>query len=61
MSRITSFATSPNSTRPRLVISPAITTRPVLMRASQATRLSGSAARKPSRIASEIWSQTLSG
>ncbi len=61
MSRITFFAISPNSTLARLVISPAMTTSPVLMSASQATRLSASSARIASRMASEIWSQTLSG
>src|SRR5205809_300642 len=43
MSRITFFAISPNSTLARLVISPAMTTSPVLMSASQATRLAASA------------------
>src|SRR5262245_20855512 len=61
ISRMTRLATSPNSHRPWLVISPATTTIPVLMSASQATRLSGSCARSESRIASEIWSHTLSG
>src|SRR5262249_45736286 len=43
------------------VISPATTTRSVVTRVSQATRLSGSAARQWSRTASLIWSATLSG
>src|SRR5260370_27625807 len=36
-------------------------TRPVVMTVSQATRASGSLARIASRMASEIWSATLSG
>src|SRR5215471_16559100 len=36
-------------------------TRPVAVRVSQATRLTGSSARQASRIASEIWSAILSG
>src|SRR5258708_34458965 len=36
-------------------------TRPVVMTVSQATRASGSLARMASRMASEIWSATLSG
>src|ERR1019366_9382311 len=43
------------------VISPAITTRPVQVRVSQATRLFGSSRRQASRMASEIWSAILSG
>src|SRR5436190_10296695 len=42
-------------------ISPDMTTRFVLTRHSQATRLSGSSARAASRMPSEIWSATLSG
>src|ERR1700692_3474046 len=38
-----------------------MTTRPVAVRVSQATRLEGSSARQASRIASEIWSAILSG
>src|ERR1700749_5127144 len=49
------------STYALVVISPAITTRPVAVRVSQATRLVGSSARQASRIASEIWSAILSG
>jgi hypothetical protein len=41
--------------------SPPITTRLVVAKVSQATRASGSSARKASRTASEIRSQTLSG
>src|SRR6266478_8575810 len=49
------------STYALVVISPAMTTRPVAVRVSQATRLYGSCARQASRIASEIWSAILSG
>src|SRR5467141_2470759 len=49
------------STYALVVISPAMTTRPVAVRVSQATRLDGSSARQASRIASEIWSAILSG
>src|ERR671938_311341 len=45
----------------RVVISPATTARSVVTRVSQATRLWGSAARQWSRMASLIWSATLSG
>src|SRR5271156_1841171 len=38
-----------------------MTTRPVAVRVSQATRLAGSSRRQASRIASEIWSAILSG
>src|SRR5271165_7189566 len=38
-----------------------MTTRPVAVKVSQATRLKGSSARQASRIASEIWSAILSG
>ena len=44
-----------------VVISPATTTRPVVISVSQATRLFGSFARTASRTASEIWSAILSG
>src|SRR5262249_21160014 len=44
-----------------VVISPATTTRSVVTRVSQATRLLGSASRQKSRTASLIWSATLSG
>src|SRR5439155_15822142 len=44
-----------------VVISPATTTRSVVTSVSQATRLDGSAARQWSRMASLIWSATLSG
>src|SRR5437763_3114744 len=46
---------------PRPRISPARTTRLVVVIVSQATRASGSLDRKRSTIASEIWSATLSG
>src|SRR5580693_7585041 len=49
------------STYALVVISPAITTSPVQVSVSQATRLNGSSARQASRIASEIWSAILSG
>src|SRR5579863_6517531 len=49
------------STYALVVISPAITTRPVAVRVSQATRLVGSSVRQASRMASEIWSAILSG
>src|SRR5713226_1080809 len=38
-----------------------MTTRPVAVRVSQATRLEASSARQASRMASEIWSAILSG
>src|SRR6478672_5898636 len=44
-----------------VVISPATTTRPVVISVSQATRLSGSFASAASRTESEIWSAILSG
>ena len=44
-----------------VVISPIIWTRPVVQVVSQATRAPGSCFRIASRIASEIWSQILSG
>src|SRR5437879_1673911 len=49
------------STYVDVVISPATTTRPVVIRVSQATRPSGSSARTASRTESEIWSAILSG
>src|SRR5258708_4678179 len=49
------------STYARVVISPAITTRPVQVSVSQATRLVGSSAKQASKMASEIWSAILSG
>src|SRR3990172_5811077 len=45
----------------RSVISPKTKTRPVVTAVSQATRAIKSSRRKPSRMASEIWSQSLSG
>src|SRR3712207_549569 len=44
-----------------VVISPATTTRPVVISVSHATRPSGSSARTASRTLSEIWSAILSG
>src|SRR5882757_7359358 len=44
-----------------VVISPATTTSPVVIRVSQATRLFGSLESAASRTASEIWSAILSG
>src|SRR4051812_21324780 len=44
-----------------VVISPAITARPVVTRVSQATREAGSSASSASRTASEMASATLSG
>ena len=49
------------STQAVVVISPATTAIPVLTMVSQATRAEGSFSRIPSRMASEIWSQILSG
>src|SRR6185295_15245705 len=44
-----------------VVTSPSTTTSPVVVAVSQATRERGSWARNASRIASETWSQSLSG
>src|SRR5947207_4217559 len=49
------------STYVSVEISPATTTRPVVISVSQATRPSGSSRRTASRTVSEIWSATLSG
>src|SRR6266496_213803 len=49
------------STYVSVVISPATTTRPVVIRVSQATRPCGSSERTASRTASETWSAILSG
>src|SRR5437763_16478205 len=49
------------STYVSVVISPATTTRPVVISVSQATRPSGSSVRTASSTESEIWSATLSG
>src|SRR3954466_69596 len=49
------------STYVSVVISPATTTRPVVISVSQATRPSGSSASTASSTESEIWSATLSG
>src|SRR6266516_4613319 len=49
------------STYVSVVISPATTTRPVVISVSQATRLIGSFPSAASRTESEIWSALLSG
>src|SRR6516162_6524374 len=49
------------STYALVVISPAMTTNPVAVNVSQATRLWASSLRQASRMASEIWSAILSG
>src|SRR5215204_6618960 len=49
------------STYVSVVISPATTTRPVVIRVSHATRPSGSSASTASRTLSETWSAILSG
>src|SRR5581483_2674246 len=49
------------STYVSVVISPATTTRPVVISVSHATRLIGSSRRTASRTESEIWSAILSG
>src|SRR4051794_23119526 len=49
------------STQALVVISPATTTMPVFASDSHATRAFGSCAKMPSRIASEMASQSLSG
>src|SRR5919199_494916 len=49
------------STYISVVISPATTTRPVVISVSQATRPPGSSRRTASRTESEIWSAILSG
>src|SRR6478672_11014827 len=49
------------STYVSVVISPATTTRPVVIRVSQATRPLGSSCSTASSTVSEIWSATLSG
>src|SRR5438270_9047080 len=49
------------SIQAEVVISPATSTRPVVVAASQATRAIGSWARIASRTPSEIWSHSLSG
>ncbi len=61
MSQTTPRTSASRSTQALVVISPETSTKPVLMRVSQATRDSGSWARMASRIASEIWSAILSG
>src|SRR5207245_7959407 len=49
------------STYVSVEISPATTTRPVVISVSQATRPAASSASTASRTVSEIWSATLSG
>src|ERR1700694_4151016 len=49
------------SIQAEVVISPATSTRPVVVAVSQATRAIGSWARIASRTPSEIWSHSLSG
>jgi hypothetical protein len=49
------------STRAVVVISPAIRAMPVVTRVSQATRANLSCPMMASKMASEIWSATLSG
>src|SRR6186713_855210 len=61
MPRIVLRTTLETSTYVFVVISPATTTRPVVMSVSQATRPSGSSRSTASRTASETWSATLSG
>src|SRR6185503_16114700 len=61
MSRIVLRTISRTSTYVSVVISPATTTRPVVISVSQATRAFGSSARIASRSESEIWSAILSG
>src|SRR5215218_10723720 len=61
MRAIVERTTSGRWTYAFVVISPAITARPVVTSVSQATREAGSSASKASRTASEIASATLSG
>src|SRR4029077_15954133 len=61
MSPIVWRATRGMSTYVSVVISPATTTRPVVISVSQATRLWGSSVRTASSTESEIWSAILSG
>src|ERR671913_533851 len=61
MSFSTLRATPWKSTTAFAVISPAITTRPVLQSVSAATRARGSFASTASSTASDTWSATLSG
>ncbi len=61
MSFTTSRASFGKSILALVVISPAIMTKPVLSRVSQATRPFWSCSRTASRTASEIWSAILSG
>src|SRR5205823_11166996 len=49
------------STQAEVVISPATSTRPVVVALSQATRATGSCAKIASSTPSEIWSHSLSG
>ena len=61
MSVITPRTSSSRSTQASVVISPATIATPVLTSVSQATRARLSCASMASRMASEIWSATLSG
>src|SRR5712692_1507441 len=61
MPRIVSRTTSDTSTYVSVVISPATTTRPVVISVSQAQRPPRSSRRTASRTASETWSAILSG
>ena len=62
MSRTVSRTIVGTSTKSAFVeISPRTMTRPVVVADSHATRASGSARMNASRIASETWSQSLSG
>src|SRR5262245_9940793 len=61
ISVIVSRTSCRTSTYVSVEISPATTTRPVVMSVSQATRPIGSSARTASRTESEIWSAILSG
>ena len=61
MSQMVRRTMSANSIGVVVVISPATTTRPVVISVSQATREFGSPASAASRMASEIWSAILSG
>src|SRR2546430_6799326 len=61
MEAITPRTSAWKSTYALVVISPAITTRPVAVRVSQATRLMGSSVRQASSTESETWSAILSG
>src|SRR5271170_6707402 len=61
MSQIVARARSAKSMCASVVISPAMTTRPVVTSVSTATREAGYSLRAASRMTSEIWSAILSG